>query len=865
MGNKTTRFLMVSLALTSVFCVIIFSVQNIWNNIMGTDAITEIGIIYMSGMSEQMANHFGTSIELQLNHVGALVDSVPPEHSENISAAREALAKMAHSKNFEYLALYTEGGEFDMIYGPHMRSGLPEAFLASLKNGEEKLSAGWDEFGNPIVLIGVPAAYPLEEDQQSIALVAGLPASYLSDTLALNVDTSSVEYSIIRRNGSFILQSDHMTDSENYFDRVGSVYERIAGKDPEQYVAELTDAMDHKQDYTSEVQVAGMRYNLYCTSLPNSEWYLLLYLSYGMIDETIASLGARWRIISIGGCALILGVLLLVFLGYFRLTKQQIRTLDEARRTADQARETAERASQVKSEFLSNMSHDIRTPMNGIMGMTTVAIANLDNTPRVSSCLRKINVSSRHLLGLLNDMLDMSKIEKGYLSMNIEPVSLQEIVHNVMSIIYPQIQEKKQHFTIYTQDIICENILSDAIRMPQIMLNLLGNATKFTPEGGEIQVIVRQELSPKGDDYIRTHLYVKDNGAGMDSEFQKKIFDAFVREDAKRIQKTGGAGLGLTITKHIVDAMQGAIEVESMPGKGSTFHVILDLEKTHLQELTLPKRDVLVIEDDRMVLETAADMLHSIGLQAELALDEKKGLEMALERQKAGRDYHIILLDWSLKEPGCIQAIKELRANLGDDVPIIILFDGDWGEVETDARTAGATGCITKPLFRSSLYYGLRKYTEARTARQTAFSQEVRIDFTGRRILMAEDNELNWEIASELLADLGLELDWAQDGLICVEKFSQSPPYWYDGILMDLRMPHMTGFEATVAIRSMNREDAGIIPIIAISADAFYDDIKRCLDCGMNAHTPKPIDIQEVTALLDQYFRQKDFERGKRK
>ncbi|MCI8634419.1 MAG: response regulator [Eubacterium sp.] len=864
MENKTTRFLTVSLALTSIFCVIILYVQNTWNHAMGADAITDIGIVYMSGMSEQLANHFGTTIELQLNQVGILVDSVPPERSGNISSIRVALTQIARARHFEYLAFCTEDGGFDMIYGAHMQSGLPEAFLESLKNGEEKLSAGWDEAGNPIVMMGVPAAYPMEDGRYSIALVAGLPTSYLSDTLAWNVDTSTVEYSIIRRNGSFILQSENMEDSENYFDRVGSVYERIAGKDPKQYVVELTDAMDHDRDYTSEVQVFGIRHNLYCTALPNSEWYLLLYMSYSTIDETIAGLGTRWEIVSLGGCALILGILLLVFLGYFRLTRQQIRTLDEARRTADKARQSAEYASQAKSEFLSNMSHDIRTPMNGIMGMTTVAIANLDNTPRVNSCLRKINVSSRHLLGLLNDMLDMSKIEKGYLALNIEPVSLHEIVHNVMSIIQPQMHEKKQHFTIYTRNIICENILGDAVRMPQIMLNLLGNASKFTPEEGKIWVVISQELSPKGEDYIRTHLYVKDNGIGMEPEFQQKIFEAFAREDDKRVQQVQGAGLGLTIAKHIVDAFQGAIEVESVPGEGSTFHVILDLEKTHLQEmeLVLPERDVLVVDDDDLVLDTAVEMLKSIGLNPEPVFEEEKGLQMAVARKTNGNEYHIILLDWSLKKPGCIHMLKKLRQELGNEVPIIVLFDGDWGEVETDAYAAGATGCIAKPLFRSSLYYGLRKYAEAEV-RQTVSKEDELMDFTGRRILMAEDNELNWEIASALLSELGMEIDWAENGLVCTEKFQESPLHWYDGILMDLRMPQMTGFEAAAAIREMDREDASIVPIIAISADAFYDDIKRCLDCGMNAHVPKPLDIQELMVLLDKYLRQRDLERKK--
>ncbi|MCI8296574.1 MAG: response regulator [Lachnospiraceae bacterium] len=850
MENRITRFLMSSLIGVSIFCMVIFGGQTVWSNRMGADAIKDIGVIYMSGMSEQIATHFGTTIELRLSQVSALVDSVPPQRVREDDQAKIALTYSARSRGFSYLAFYTEDGECEMIFGADMESGMPEAFLRSLKSGEEKVSAGTDAQGTPVVMMGVPAAYPLGEGRTSVALVAGLPTSYLRDTLALNVDTSMVDYSIIRRDGSFIIQSQEMDGSDNYFDRVGSVYEQVDGKAPDRYVEELTAAMDRRKDYTGVVQSNAGYKNLYCTALPNSEWYLLLYMSHNTLDETIDRLGMRWTVVSIGGCGLILGVLLLVFLGYFRLTRQQIHDLDEAKRTA-------ERASQVKSEFLSNMSHDIRTPMNGIMGMTTVAIANLHNTPQVRSCLKKINVSSQHLLGIINDMLDMSKIEGGELSLNVEPVSLREVFHNVLTIIQPQIQEKGQHFQIYTQGVFCENVLADMVRLTQILLNLLGNAVKFTPKGGHIQAALCEEPSPKGEGYVRSHLYVQDDGIGMGEELQKRIFEPFVREDSARVQKTAGAGLGLTIVKNIVDAMQGAIRVESTPGKGSVFHVILDLERTHIQEqeLKLPERKVLVVEEDGKIRETAAEMLTSLGLLAECAPDGAEGIRLARERHGEHKDYQIVLLEYSLPDQDYRQVIRKLQDVVGSEVPILLLFDGDWGEVEREARAAGAVGCIAKPLFISSLYYGLRRYAEAETAQQA--EEEEQFDFSGRHILMAEDNELNWEIASELFVGLGVELEHAEDGKVCVEMFRASPAGWYDAVLMDLRMPNMNGFEAATAIRGLPREDAGQVPIIAISADAFYDDIQRCLDCGMNAHTPKPIDIREVARLLDQFFRQR--------
>lgn len=859
MKNRTTRFLMISLTLVSAFCVFIFSIQTIWSNAMGAKAITDIGVIYMSGMSEQVATHFGTTIELRLSQVEALVDSVPPKRNNDESTARVALTYSARSRGFEYLAFYTADGEFDMIYGPRIESGMPKMFFQSLINGEEKVSAGWDAYGTPVVMMGVPVAYPLSNGETSVALIAGLPTSYLSDTLSLNVDSSMVDYSIIRRNGSIILQSENSEHYDNYFDLAESTYESTENKTLEQYISELTSAMDSGRDYTSEILVNGVRQNLYCTGLPDSEWYLLLYMSYGILDETIASMNKKWSIVSLGGCCLILGLLLLVFVGYFRLTRQQISDLDEARRTADKARRTAERASQVKSEFLSNMSHDIRTPMNGIMGMTSVAIAHLDNTPHVLSCLKKINISSQHLLGLINDMLDMSKIESGQLSLNAEPVSLREVIHNVITIIHPQIQEKSQRLNIYTESILCENVLSDNVRLAQILLNLLGNAVKFTSEQGNIQILLRQEPSPKGENYVRTHLYVEDDGIGIDTKFQQKIFDAFVREDAARVQKNVGAGLGLTITKHVIDAMQGAIEVESTLGQGTVFHVILDLEKTYVNEpdLILPSRNILLVTDDQRLKDIAAEILTAIGLNAHFASSTSQA-SMLIKKQNNHNDpYHIILLDWALSQNSCITLANEIH-QLNSEIPLLLLFDGDWGEVETEARAAGIVGCITKPLFRSSLYYSLRKYAETVPPQPTEAKKEELIDFSGRRVLMAEDNELNWVIADELLSDLGLEMDWAENGQICVDKFQQSPIYWYDAILMDLRMPLVTGYEATQMIRKLDRSDAADIPIIAISADAFYDDIQRCLSCGMNAHTPKPIDVKEVARLLDQFIRHRE-------
>ena len=859
MKKRTTRFLNISLVLVSFFCILIFIIQAILVNLMGEDAIRQLGIFYMSGISEQVSSHFGTTIELRLSQVESLVDSVPPGRVTGESAMRIALNYNARSVGFEYLALYTEDGNFHMLYGSQVTADVPEDLHRSVQGGKYNVCAGKDAAGTPVVLMGVPAVYPIGDGSTSIALVAGMPSQYLSDRLETSIQGSIMEYSIIRKDGSYVL-SNHAEDEKNYFERVEKHYETCNGKEPARYAEELRDALEAGRDYTSVVLISGESWNVYCTALPNSEWYLLLKISHNTLNETVNLLQKKWAFVSVGGGSLIIGALLLVFLGYYRLTKMHLQALEEARKTAEQAMLLAERSNRVKSEFLSNMSHDIRTPMNGIMGMTSVAISSLDNPPRVRSCLRKIHISSRHLLGLINDMLDMSKIETGKLTLNMEPLCIRDIMQNIETVIQPLVQEKKQHFNIYVHDIYHENVCSDRVRLSQILLNILGNAVKFTPEDGIIEVDLYEEASPKGDEYIRSHLHVRDNGIGMSREFQEKIFDAFAREDNARVDKEAGAGMGLTITKHIVDAMGGTITVESEQGKGSHFHIALDMERAVYQEkeLQLPKRNVLVIDDDEAAGKLAVSSLESIGLIAESAADIKQAVRMIEERSSKNEDYHMVLLDWDIQGQDWLEAAEELSGRFGQKQPIIILTDGEWDELEIKNEEANICGFISKPLFRSSLYYGLRRFTEEEAPQQEQQPEEQEesdIGLKGRRILIAEDNELNWEIANAILCEFGSEVEWAENGQICVEMFDRSAFGWYDAILMDLRMPVMTGFEAAAAIRKLEREDAQTIPIIAVSADAFEDDIQKCLDSGMDAHTPKPLEPQKILSLLGQYLR----------
>ena len=492
--------------------------------------------------------------------------------------------------------------------------------------------------------------------------------------------------------------------------------------------------------------------------------------------------------------------------------------------------------------------------MNAIVGMTAIATAHIDDRKQVQNCLRKITLSSKHLLGLINDVLDLSKIESGKLTLTIEQISLKEVIEGIVSIMQPQVQTKKQNFDIHVENILTENVWCDGVRLNQILLNLLSNATKYTPEGGSIQLSLSEDQSPKGENHVRIYIKVKDNGIGMSPDFLKKIYESYSRADGARIHKTEGAGLGMAITKYIVDAMEGTIDIQSEPDKGTEFFLMFDFEKAAAMEmdLVLPSWNMLVVDDDELLCRTAVDALKSIGIKAEWTSSGETAIELVNRHHKKRTDYQIILLDWKLPGMNGIQTAKEIRRNLGDDVPILLISAYDWSEFEAEAREAGISGFISKPLFKSTLYHALRQYMDVETEHDRTLNQTI--DLSGRRILLAEDNELNWEVAKELLSDLGVEMDWAEDGQMCLDKFQKSPKGYYDAILMDIRMPHMGGYEATEAIRGLNHPDALSVPIIAMSADTFSDDIQHCFACGMNAHIAKPIDVAELTRLLKRYL-----------
>lgn len=844
--NHTTRFLIYSFAGLIIFSIFSFSFLGLYMTKKSHEAFHKIGEIYMSGMGEQISSHFESVIKLRFNQVNGLVSVVPSDNRDK-EALYEELVYRASVRGFDYLAFCSADGNFETLYGQLIQPLNPEPFVEALARGEQRVAIGVDSDGNEVVLFGVGADYPMADGGKSTGLVAAVPLKYITDFLALDKEDQVLSFCIIRNDGSFVIDNSHIGFGDSS-QRLPDLLDAYDNSDAA-YSAEAFDyALKNNRSYVSSIEINGEEQTLHSIPLSHSEWNLISIMPYNQLNGVLDMLNIQRTKFTVLACLSVLSFMMLIFIGYFRMTASQLHELEESRREAT-------KASKAKSEFLANMSYDIRTPMNAIVGMTAIATAHIDDLEQVKGCLRKIALSSKQLLGLINDVLDMSKIESGKMTLSTENASLKDLFDGVVSIMQPQINTKKQSFDVHIENVVTENVWCDGVRLNQVLLNLLSNATKYTPEGGIIRLSLFEENSPKGENYTRMHIIVKDNGIGMTQEFLKKIYESYSRADGNRIHKIEGAGLGMAITKYIVDAMEGTIDVQSEPNKGTEFHLVFDFEKAPSLEvdMVLPAWNMLVVDDDEFLCKSTIDVLKSFGVNADWTLSGETAIEMAVGHHKRGDDYQIILLDWKLPGMNGIQAAKELRRYFGKDLPILLISAYDCSEFETEAREAGINGFISKPLFKSTLFYNLRKYMGIEESHFQM--QEQAKGLSGHRILIAEDNEINWEVASELLSDLGLELEWAEDGRVCLEKFEKSPAGYYDLILMDIRMPHMTGYEATQAIRRSSHPDASSVPIIAMSADAFSDDIQRCLDCGMNAHAAKPIDIMEIAKLFEKYLK----------
>ena len=526
--------------------------------------------------------------------------------------------------------------------------------------------------------------------------------------------------------------------------------------------------------------------------------------------------------------------------------------LEEQNRKLEIALQHEGAANRAKREFLFNMSHDIRTPMNAIIGFTSLAATHIDNREQVLDYLKKISTSSQHLLSLINDVLDMSRIESGKVKIEEKAVHLPDLVHDVRSIIQPNVAAKRLSLFIDTMDIEDEDIITDPLRLNQILLNILSNAIKFTPTGGMISIRIAQKNgAPKG--CVCYEFRIKDNGIGMSEEFQKHIFEEFSREESSTVSGIQGTGLGMSITKNIVDLMGGTIALTSEPGKGTEFIVTLCFTRSgqKAEPKQLPQVEglrALVADDDTNTCLNVSTMLSKIGMRPEWTISGKEAVIRTKYAVEQGDAFSVYIIDWLIPDMNGIEIVRQIRKVIGNRCPIIILTAYDWADIEDEARAAGVTAFCEKPLFLSELRRVLAEPFHAEPASEPAHPTAA--DLKGKKLLLVEDNELNREIALEILKEAGFVVDTAEDGAVAVQKIKQAAPGQYDLILMDIQMPNLDGYEATRQIRALPDAEKASIPIFAMTANAFEEDRQNALAAGMNGHIAKPLDVPHLLCVL---------------
>ena len=514
------------------------------------------------------------------------------------------------------------------------------------------------------------------------------------------------------------------------------------------------------------------------------------------------------------------------------------------------ALKTAEEASKAKTVFLSNMSHEIRTPMNAIIGLDNLALNEPDLSEKTADYLKKIGSSAQHLLTLINDILDMSRIESGRMIIRNEEFAFSKLIEQVNMIFSTQCAEKGLTYNCHITGDVADFYIGDSGKLRQVLINILGNAVKFTPQGGTIDFEVQKTAG--FDNKSTLQFVIKDTGIGMDKSFLPKLFDTFTQENTAASNKYGSSGLGMAITKNIVELMNGKIDVESEKNVGTTFTVavtLLDTDKKIADiDIKPQEMNVLVIDDDSVACEHAKLVLANAGISAETALSGKDALEMVKLRWARREPYNLIVVDWQMPEMDGLEVTKKIREIIGDETAIIILTAYNWDDIIGDAVDAGVDSFIAKPLFSGHL---IEEFKNALQKKKISTAETKKADLTGKKILLAEDMQVNAEIMMEVLKMRDIIPEHAENGKIALEMFEKSAVGYYDAILMDMRMPEMNGLEATQAIRKLNRADAKKIPIIALTANAFDDDVQRSLQAGLNAHLTKPVNPDVLFETLE--------------
>lgn len=817
---------------------------------------SQISSLYLRELSSATGEHLQTALEYHFTQVDSVAQLLTEETAADDTAFNEYVTHMKNAYGFSFLAFVDENGYYHDGVGVYSAAS-NVSFLGNLLKGEKHLIS-YNELieNNDVILMG-SAMTPLPAgDTSFIGVLAGLSTEMMSKKMVLVNEQSQMYSSVVTSDGTYVI----INDMKGYFhgsNMLSSLKKSAEFASPDE-LQEITEGLLTGGEGTYFLTTeTGEPFYLYYSPLDNTNWFLVTMMPYEVIEGTIRELGVSISKNSMTIYCIYLLLLLMIFFLYIHFNYKKQIQLEKTKSAAEQAFRIAEEANSAKSVFLSNMSHDIRTPMNAIVGFVALLGREADNPEKVREYTKKLAVSSQHLLGLINDVLDMAKIESGKTSLNVSKANLADLIEEINTIIRPQMKARGHQFDIEIKNVSHELIHVDNVRIHQILLNLLSNAVKYTPDGGHI-VLEITELRQNSNQYAKYQFKVSDNGYGMEPEYLDTIFDVFTREQNSVINKIQGTGLGLAITRNLVNLMGGNISVESEKGVGSVFTVELELmiaedvdaaefwKKNHITR-------ILVVDDEESVCRNVVWTMENLGVKVDYSLDGRTAIEMMEAAERDHNQYHAILLDWKIPGKSGIDIAREIRQKIPENVSIMILTSYDYSEIEGELVTGVVNGFITKPFFESSFRHKIQDILDQNEAAD--YVEKDSNSLKGMHILVAEDNELNAEILTDLLDMEGASCDVYENGRLAYEAFLESEENQYQIILMDVQMQVMNGYEATRLIRSCSHPRAKTIPIIAMTANAFAEDVQNALDAGMDAHMAKPVDMKRLEEMVGELER----------
>lgn len=803
-------------------------------------------------VTEQGGHSFEVYLNEKLEMVGRLEARLSNLNSDDRAEIESILASFLSENSIIFCAVFDEekdilyfgdGNEPQEYYADDNKLGNEkdekEAFEEFFANCTEK--RGYNEpycnLVNGLRTLGVYANFDFKDGKKGIVRLGQYTSALKNEFTLTFFDGAGFSY-IVNSVGDVIIHPLQTNSNHTFL----NVFELIGQDNSKEDMNTFINSMKDGNIGAMQLEFGGT--SQVFTFVPisaNEGWYLISVIPDSTLnthaDSILNTMSVTAVILVIVFAVFI--IIAVVFFVYRKKMKLHSEQQEQNRIVLEGALKLAKQASEAKTLFLSNMSHDIRTPMNAIVGMTTIAAKHMDDKKKVEDCLNKISLSGHHLLTLINDVLDISKIESGKIALNPVAVSLRNVMSNLVNIVRPLIKAKNQSFEVHIKGIDYETVIVDEVRLSQIFINILSNAVKYTqPDTGKIVLELFEELLPDGKS-VRVTYIVQDNGMGMSEEFQKNMYEIFSRAEDSRTNKIQGSGLGLAIVKQMVTLMNGTIECESELDKGTKFTIKLDLPigKSDTDDRKLPDVKILVVDDDEIFLETTRDTIEDLGAQIDTATTGEQALKLASENA-----YSVIIVDWRMPDMNGCDIAESIRKKVKKPTPIILASAYDWTEIEEKMHGKKIDGFISKPLFRSYIYEKLCEALKIEAEKNPVHTDDAN-DLEGLHILVAEDNELNWEVISELLEMYNITAERAENGRLCIEKLTSEPEGTFDLILMDVQMPEMDGKSATKKIRKLENDYMRNIPIIAMTADAFAEDIASCIDAGMNGHTAKPVDM----------------------